>query len=75
MTLDEVKPGQQVLVSEILLPDSRLQAIRLGIVPGRVLTVHQQLPKGPVIVLVGPSKIALGRALAQHVVVTLMKDF
>lgn len=75
MTLDEARAGEPVRIVEILLESSRLQAIRLGIVPGAVVTVVQQLSHGPVIIEVGASKTALGRALAQSVVVIPAKDF
>lgn len=75
MTLDEARAGEPVRIVDILLESSRLQAIRLGIVPGAVVTVVQQLSRGPVIIGVGASKIALGRALARSVVVIPVQDF
>ncbi len=67
MTLADVQTGALVTIRAITLSSSRLQAIRLGLSPGTLVKVVQQLPKGPVIVEISNRKIAVGRQLAQQI--------
>jgi Fe2+ transport system protein FeoA len=67
MTLDEAEGGTMVKILDINMAYSRVQAIRLGIVPGSLVKVVPRLPKGPVILEIAHRKIAVGRQLAKHV--------
>ncbi len=70
-TLDRVRPGTRVRVSGFLggwRGSERL--LKMGIGPGvEVLTVSQYPLKGPVVVRVDESQIALGRGLARKILV------
>ncbi len=69
MTLDKALKGQQVEI--VSIPDTRIrsQAIRLGIYEGSVLVCSGKLPAGPVILQNRMQEIAIGRRLAQKIVV------
>lgn len=72
MRLCDATPGTRVSVVAIDHATWWAYAIRLGIQTGRVVTVVQVLPAGPVIVAVGPTQVAIGRPLAQHIEVRMV---
>jgi len=70
MPLAMVKTGEQVRLVWIHA-GRRLQAYlaSLGLLPGTVFTVVSGNSRGPVIVTVGESRIALGRGMAHRIMV------
>ena len=69
ITLDQAQKGQKVTIRRI--PDGvvRVQAIRFGIGEGSVILCMEKLPKGPVIIRKGWQEIAIGRKLAESILV------
>lgn len=67
MTLADAFPGDRLVIDLIRPAKSRADAIRLGLIAGKPITVVKVLPKGPVVVAVGPAEIAVGRLLAQAI--------
>lgn len=69
MTLSDAEVGQTVRI--IAIPDnqSRVEAIRIGLTVGSLITIHQKLGKGPLVVRSAQTRIAIGRPLAAKVVV------
>ncbi len=65
MTLDKVHRGQKIKI--IFLPDelTRIQAIRLGIAEGTVVTCQEVVPSGPIVIAKNKQEIAIGRELAR----------
>ncbi len=69
MNLDEAKKGQIIKVTGIKDELTRVQAIRLGISEGAVVTCREIVPAGPVVVARNKQEIAIGRSLARTIVV------
>ncbi len=69
MNLDEAKKGQIIKVTGIKNELTRMQAIRLGIAEGAVVTCREIVPAGPVVVARNKQEIAIGRGLAKTIVV------
>ena len=71
MTLDKIKAGTRVRVSGFLggwRGSERL--LKMGIGPGTEVVVVSQYPlRGPVVVRVDESQIALGRGIARRILV------
>lgn len=73
MTLADVKVGQRVRVVAIERTSQTADAIRLGIVPGREVTVLTKVRYGPVVVRYGVSEVAIGYRLARRIVVNRLE--
>ncbi|MEW6458370.1 MAG: ferrous iron transport protein A [Bacillota bacterium] len=73
MTLDRVKRGQSMTITNI--PDAlvRAQAIRFGIAEGETVFCEEVVPSGPIIISKNRQEIALGRGLARQIAVDLKK--
>lgn len=71
MTLDQVKPGQRLLIKAILDEQARIQAIRFGISEGSRVTCTVVVAGGPVVVRHRHQEVALGRKLAARIQVSL----
>jgi len=72
--VDVRKKDQGMVVG---LPDDavlRSQCIRLGLSVGSPFFCIQRLPGGTIVVETGRQEIALGRALASQILVSLMSD-
>jgi len=69
VNLDEAKKGQIIKVTGIKDELTRVQAIRLGISEGAVVTCREIVPAGPVVVARNKQEIAIGRSLAKTIVV------
>ncbi|HEY3298971.1 MAG TPA: ferrous iron transport protein A [Armatimonadota bacterium] len=69
MTLDESKKGSRIEILEIRDRESRDQLMRFGITEGSEVVCAEKLPMGPVIVRKKRQEIAVGRKLAQNIVV------
>lgn len=67
--MDEAKKGQIIRVTGIPDELTRVQAIRLGISEGTVVTCREIVPAGPVVVARNKQEIAIGRSLARTIVV------
>ncbi len=64
LTLDEVKRGQTVRIISLPGGFTGMQAIRIGIAEGIVVTCRESVPGGPVIISRYNRDIAVGRELA-----------
>lgn len=69
MTLAETKPGQIVRIQHIQDPLIRAQAIRFGICEGTSVECFEQLRNGPIILRRRRQEIAIGRKLAEKIIV------
>lgn len=71
LPLPMLHPGQPARVSRLLAagPGMARKLSAMGILPGAVLTVLNA-PGGPLLLRVGESRIAIGRGMAQRVMVT-----
>lgn len=69
MTLDQVKRGCEIRILSIADDSSRSQLIRMGIGEGTLVTCHEKLPMGPVILKCKRQEIAVGRRLAMGITV------
>ncbi|MCL4496139.1 MAG: ferrous iron transport protein A [Firmicutes bacterium] len=69
MTLLDAEIDTTVRIEQISLAPSRMQAIRLGLVPGATVQVVQKLLHGPVVVMQKGRNLAIGYDLARHIVV------
>ena len=68
--LTDVRPGERVLVAEVdggHRVTSRLSD--LGVFAGTVIELIRGNGHGPVIIRIGPSRLALGRGVAEKIVV------
>ncbi|MCG9968093.1 ferrous iron transport protein A [Pelotomaculum terephthalicicum JT] len=69
MTLDNVRKGQLIRISNIPDEETRIKAIRFGISEGEVVTCLEVVPAGPVVVSKNKQEIAIGRSLASAILV------
>ncbi|HIP89323.1 MAG TPA: ferrous iron transport protein A [Thermococcus paralvinellae] len=68
--LSKMKEGERGVVIDIQGgAGARQRLLGLGITPGTVIRVIKSSPPGPVIIGVGPSKVALGRGIADKIIV------
>jgi len=70
--LDMVKKGQKVRIHTINNPIVRAQALRFGISEGEVVSVEEIIPAGPIILGRKKQEIAVGRQLAQKILVEIL---
>lgn len=69
MNLDEARKGQVIKITSIPNELIRVQALRLGISEGTVITCREVVPAGPVVVARNKQEIAIGRNLARTIMV------
>lgn len=67
LTLDKVRRGQAVRIVSLPGGFTSVQAIRLGITEGAVITCRESVPAGPIIVSRNFRDIAIGRGLAKSI--------
>lgn len=72
LTLDKVKRGQMVRIVSLPGGFIKVQAIRIGISEGAVVTCRESVPAGPIIVTRNRRDIAVGRKLARQIEVDLL---
>jgi Fe2+ transport system protein FeoA len=68
-TLANIHKGQQFVIKGFLDDAIALAVGRLGFAQGALVSVSQNIPKGPIILKRFRQEIALGRDLAQSIVV------
>ena len=69
MTLDECRPGEQLLIRAVQGLQLRAMAIRLGVAAGAEVHCQARLHRGPVILRCGDQEIAVGYGIARHILV------
>ena len=70
MPLAVVPEGARVTVIELAGgPEMRRRMADLGIIPGGVLRIVRSGCRGPVVVMVGGSRLALGHEVARRILV------
>ena len=67
VTLDRVRPGEDLEVVEVDDDEARVQALRLGVCEGSDVSCVAKLPCGPVVLRSGLQEIAIGRGLARRI--------
>ncbi|NQS76897.1 MAG: ferrous iron transport protein A [Peptococcaceae bacterium] len=67
MQLDQARKGQTIKIISIPNKLTRVQALRLGISEGTVITCREVVPAGPVVVARNRQEIAIGRRLAKTI--------
>ncbi len=67
MTLDEVRCGMVVRLGMIEEKDVRMQALRLGLMEGEVVTCTANVWAGAVVLERGGQEFAVGRRLAERI--------
>lgn len=67
MTLDEVTCGMSVRVGMIEEKDVRVQALRLGLTEGGLVTCTANVWAGAVVLAHGGQEFAIGRKLAERI--------
>ena len=70
--LSEVKKGQVFKIVDIPDKEIRAQAIRFGITEGETLDCEEIIPAGPVIIKKKEQEIAIGRGLADTILIELV---
>ncbi|MFP4015518.1 MAG: ferrous iron transport protein A [Halanaerobiales bacterium] len=71
MTLADIKKGERFNILQINDDKVRAQALRFGISEGASLICGEKIPGGPVIVKRNLQEIAVGRNLANNILVEL----
>jgi len=69
LTLAQAKRGQKVYIVAINNDPIRAQAIRFGIGAGTCVECTEKLPAGPIVISRGKQQIAIGRRLAENILV------
>jgi Fe2+ transport system protein FeoA len=69
MTLDQAKKGSVIQIISIPQGSNRSQLIRMGIAEGSRVVCQEKLPFGPVVLRCRRQEIAIGRQLAQCILV------
>ncbi len=72
MTLDKAKRGQVVRIVSLPGGFMKIEAIRLGITEGTIITCKESVPAGPIIINKKSRDIAIGRGLAKNIEVDLL---
>lgn len=67
LSLDQVKPGEEVVIEEIPDHMAKTQFIRFGIGEGSTAVCHGKIPMGPIVVRKNRQEIAIGRELARRI--------
>ena len=69
MSLNELKRGQNAIITNVPDENLRIQLLRFGIINGTQVSCHCKLPFGPVVLKYGGQEIALGREIARQVTI------
>jgi ferrous iron transport protein A len=66
-TLDCVRRGDRCEIISVDDTDSRVQALRFGVVEGANIECVTKIPAGPLVIKSGRQEIAVGRSLAKRI--------
>ncbi len=69
MCLSEIRRGQTVRIEKITDETIRTQFLRFGIQEGSIITCLEKIPFGPFMLRHNRQEIAIGRKVAQHIIV------
>ena len=69
MTLFKAEKGKKIRIVHIRDKNLLVQAIRLGLYEGAIFTLSDKLPGGPVILNSRLQEIAVGRKIAENIIV------
>jgi ferrous iron transport protein A len=69
VTLEQARIGEKLIVREITDPEMKMKAIRFGVIEGAEVICAEKLPYGPVVIRKGRQELAVGRRLAQRIIV------
>lgn len=69
MTLFKAEKGKKIRILHIHDKNLKVQAIRLGLYEGAVFTLADKLPGGPVILNSRLQEIAVGKKIAENIIV------
>jgi len=67
MTLEQAKTGDKLIIKKIRDSQTRIKAIRFGVMEGVEVTCTENLPYGPVVIQRGRQELAVGRGLARRI--------
>lgn len=67
MTLDRARPGAQLRIEHIADAYFRMQALRMGLGEGEIVSCADVVPGGPVLVRRHSQTVAVGRGLAKTI--------
>lgn len=70
-SLADLLPGQRGLITSISDTDVALQALRLGIFEGEVISCVAKIPSGPTVIQRGGMELAIGKSLCEHIEVNI----
>lgn len=70
--LMDMKPGDRAVIVNIPDPRVRAETIRFGICEGTTVKCSGVIPGGPVLIANGRAQYALGRKMAQRVLVRMI---
>lgn len=73
-TLDSARKGERLVVHDIKDDHARMHAIRFGMSKGAEITCLTRVPGGPVVLKCGRTEIAVGRKLAECILVRGCRD-
>lgn len=65
LNLAQARPGSEHAVVRVNDPKLRLQLLRLGIAEGGRIRCEYHLPRGPTVIAVGRTVLAIGRRSAE----------
>ena len=69
MTLDQVRPGWEVIINAIMGAAVKDRIIRLGLAEGSRVLCLERIPSGPVVLRKGFLEMALGQELCRKITV------
>lgn len=69
MTLYNASKGSKIRILNIIDKNIRFLAIRIGIYEGAMFICSEKLPGGPIILQSGRQEIAVGKRLAENIVI------
>ena len=72
MTLDNIRVGQKCRILGLPGRGVRTKAIRFGITEGSLITCTGIIPGGPIIIAKNRQEIAIGRGMAQKIIIELV---
>ncbi|MCX6997932.1 MAG: ferrous iron transport protein A [Kiritimatiellaeota bacterium] len=74
-SLGAAEPGRRLRVAGLAgSPALRARLVSLGLLPGTVVTILRRQGRGPLVLEVRGSRVALGRAVARHIQVVPAGD-
>ncbi|MDD2430966.1 MAG: ferrous iron transport protein A [Firmicutes bacterium] len=74
MTLNKLQPGQRATLQDLPQGLVRIQAVRLGLMPGTEITCVFRVNRGPVIISKNLQQIAIGQELARQITVNTQAE-